>query len=418
MQARDKPGNAKIAVGETIQLAFETLRAHKLRSYLTLLGIILAVMTLVSVISVVNGLNLYVTDRVANLGANVFVVDRFGIITNAQQLARAQRRPIFTVDDYRALSSDLQLSGGVAATEGTTADVRAGNELYEDARLNGVTPNYVDVRAINIAAGRFLTEGDELHHQPVCFLGADLANRFFANVDPIGKTVRAGTQTYTVVGVAETIGSVFGISQDNFILIPFSVYRDSWHAPTASITFFVQARDTEMIDAAEDEVRVLLRSRHHLPYSAPDDFGILGSASIIGLWKQITGNVFALAIWLTAVFLVVGGIVIMNIMLATVTERTREIGIRKALGARRKHILMQFLAESGVLAAIGGIIGVALAVGLTSVVRATTPMPVSTPVSAIVTALGVSTAVGLFFGIYPAVRASRLDPIEALRSET
>ena len=406
-----------VALGETLAIAMDTLRAHKLRSYLTLLGIVLAVTTLVSVMSVVNGLNLYVTDRVANLGANAFVVDRFGIITNAQALAKAQRRPLLRVDDYQALASQLQLSQNVAAIEGTTVDVRAGNELFQDARLSGVTPNYIDVRSMDVAAGRFLTEGDELHRQPVCFIGAALASRFFPAADPLGRSIRAGTQTYLVVGVAAVIGSVFGISQDNFVMVPFSTYEQAWHAPNGSITMFVQARDTELLEAAEDEVRVVLRSRHHLAYSAPDDFGILGSASILSLWQKITGNVFALAVWLTAVFLVVGGIVIMNIMLASVTERTREIGIRRSLGARKKHILLQFMTESAVLATVGGILGVLLAYGVVSLGHATTSIPMEMPLGAVIVSLAVSTGVGLFFGIYPAMKAAKLDPIEALRAD-
>ena len=415
--AKEQNPMSHVALGETLAIAMDTLRAHKLRSYLTLLGIVLAVTTLVSVMSVVNGLNLYVTDRVANLGANAFVVDRFGIITNAQALAKAQRRPLLRVDDYQALASQLQLSQNVAAIEGTTVDVRAGNELFQDARLSGVTPNYIDVRSMDVAAGRFLTEGDELHRQPVCFIGAALASRFFPAADPLGRSIRAGTQTYLVVGVAAVIGSVFGISQDNFVMVPFSTYEQAWHAPNGSITMFVQARDTELLEAAEDEVRVVLRSRHHLAYSAPDDFGILGSASILSLWQKITGNVFALAVWLTAVFLVVGGIVIMNIMLASVTERTREIGIRRSLGARKKHILLQFMTESAVLATVGGILGVLLAYGVVSLGHATTSIPMEMPLGAVIVSLAVSTGVGLFFGIYPAMKAAKLDPIEALRAD-
>ncbi len=408
---------ASVALGETLRLALDALRSHKLRSFLTLLGVILAVTTLVAVMSVVEGLNLYISDRVANLGASVFVVDRLGIITNWDEFVKAQRRPTIRVEEYEDLAERMQLAQQVAALEGGVADVRFGNDLLEDVNIVGVTPNYADVRSYIVVAGRFFTEADELHRSPVCFLGADVVHRFFTYVDPIGKTIRAGAQAYEVVGVAKAIGSIFGQSQDNFVLIPFGVYQKSWHAPNGSLTMFVQARHPELMEAAQDEARLLLRARRHQRWDEPDSFGIVGSASITSLWEKLTGNIFQLAVGLTSVFLVVGGVVIMNIMLASVSERTREIGIRRSLGARRRHIVMQFLVESAVLAAVGGLIGILLALGLGALVRATTPMPITTPASAVLTALSLSTGVGLFFGIYPAVRASRLDPIEALRAE-
>jgi putative ABC transport system permease protein len=408
-----------VALGEALRMALDALRQHKLRSYLTLLGIVLAVTTLVAVMSVVNGLNLYVADRVANLGANVFVVDRMGIITNLRAFAAAQRRPPITAEDYRALSGGgLELSGEVGALEQAVSDVRGGNELAEDVNLTGVTPNYGEIRKVNVAYGRFITEVDELHRQAVCVLGWEVAGKLFPNVDAVGKEVRAGNQSYRVVGVAAEMGTVLGVSQDNFLIIPFSTFRAGWHRPNGSISLFVQARSPELMEAAQDEVRVILRTRHHLTYSEDDDFGILGSASILSLWEGITRQVFALAVSLTSVFLVVGGIVIMNIMLASVTERTHEIGIRKAVGARRGHILVQFLAESAMLSAIGGVIGVVVAMSVAAVVRATTPMPVETSLTAVAVSLLISTAVGLFFGIYPAWRAAKLAPIEALRAET
>lgn len=402
---------------ETFRLAIDALRAHKLRSFLTLLGVILAVATLVAVMSVVAGLNFYVADRVANLGANVYLVDRFGIITSQDAWVKAQKRPLVTLEEYQRLREYMKTAANVAATDDRVMDVRSGNILLESTDLTGVTPNYAEIRNMSLAAGRFLTEGDDLHHAPVCFIGTDVLKKFFSTVDPIGKTIRAGTNTYEVVGVATEIGSAFGQSQDNYILIPFSTYYKDWHKQNDWLTIFIQAQNAEVMQTSEDEARMFMRAWRHLPYDAPDNFAVFGSASIMALWNQITGNLFAVAVALTAVFLVVGGIVIMNIMLASVTERTREIGLRRSLGARKKHIVLQFMTESAVLAAVGGIMGLTLAYGIVAFVRAVTPIPVKTPLSAVIISLSVSTAVGLFFGIYPAMRAAKLDPIEALRAD-
>ena len=409
--------SAAITMGETLRLALDSLRAHKLRSFLTLLGVILAVTTLVAVMSVVAGLNFYVADRVANLGANVFVVDRFGIITSEDAWVKAQKRPLLTMEEFNRLRETMHTANAIAAIEGKSMDVRSGNQLLEDTEIQGVTPNYPEVRNMNLASGRMISEADELHRSPVCYIGADVAKKFFYNVDAIGKTIRVGAHSYQVIGVAAAIGTAFGQSQDNYMLIPLGTYYKEWHTQRDSLTLFVQARSAEMMATSEDEARLFLRAARHLPWAAEDNFGILGSDSIMTLWKELTGNLFGVAVALTAVFLVVGGIVIMNIMLASVTERTREIGLRRSLGARRKHIVLQFVTESSMLAAVGGIIGIALAYAVVALGRASTSIPMQTPLNAVILSLSVSTAVGLFFGIYPAMRAARLDPIEALRAE-
>jgi putative ABC transport system permease protein len=407
-----------VALKETLRLALDTLRSHKLRTFLTLLGVILAVTTLVAVISVLNGLNLYVATKIANLGANAFIVDRFGIITNEAAWYKARKRPPLLPDDLQALQSEMKLASAVVGEQQTVADVRYNNQLMEDVNIVGASPFFAPLEAIDVSSGRLLTEADELHRSPVCVIGADVDKRFFgAGVNPIGKTIRAGQSEYEIVGVAKELGTVLGQSRDNFIFISLGTYRKEWLRPDDSIMVFIQAANPEWIPAAEDEARVILRSRHHLRYQDADDFGLIEPSSLMSLWQSLTGNIFAIAVWVTSVFLVVGGIVIMNIMLASVTERTREIGVRKALGARRRHIIMQFLVESSLLSASGGAVGVLFALGIAFLVRATTPVPISTPLFAIAIALALSTAVGLFFGIYPAVRASRLNPIEALRVE-
>jgi putative ABC transport system permease protein len=421
MVAAMKPPNslfeARQAVGalrETIWIALDTLRAHKLRTFLTLLGVILAVTTLVAVISVLNGLNVYVADKVAN----AFVIDRIGIVTNQQEWFKARKRPTLGMDDLADLRNGMKLADTIAGQMRTFADVRYGNDLSEDVMIIGATPTFASIRDIDVSNGRLLTDIDEDHRAGVCVIGADVANKLFPGTDPVGKELRAGQGQYTIVGVATPKGNVLGQPQDNFVMIPLGTYRKELLTAQDSITFFVQARSPEFMDAAEDEARMILRSRHHLAYQAEDNFAIIAPTSIMGLWNRITGNAFGIAIWITSVFLVVGGVVIMNIMLASVTERTREIGLRKSLGARRRHIILQFLVESSVLAGLGGFLGVLAAVIISQLVRALFSIPTSTPFFSILIALFLSTAVGLFFGIYPAMRAARLDPIEALRAET
>jgi putative ABC transport system permease protein len=406
-----------VTVLETVRLALDALRAHKLRSFLTLLGVILAVTTLVAVMSVVAGMNFYVADRIANLGANVFIVDRFGIITSQDAWVKAQKRPLITMEDYERLRDNMKTANAVAALDDHNIDVRAGNERLESTDVMGVSANYAEVRNINVAQGRFLTESDDAHRAQIVFIGSDVAARLFPNVDPIGKTIRAETHEYQVVGVAVPIGSAFGQSQDNFMIMPIHTFEKELRRPRDWVGIFIQAPNAEMMSASEDEARMLMRAWRHLPYDAADNFAILGSDSIMALWHDLTGTLASVAVGLVSVFLVVGGIVIMNIMLASVTERTREIGIRRSLGARKKHILLQFMTESAVLAATGGVIGVLLAYGLVSLVKATTSIPVKTSVSGVILSLSVSAAVGLFFGIYPATRAAKLDPIEALRAD-
>jgi putative ABC transport system permease protein len=407
---------------ESARIALETLWSHKLRSFLTLFGVIVAVTTLIGVMSVVDGMNRYVAQRIANLGANVFYVTRFPIITNAKDYLEASRRnKQISLEDFEYLRDGLTLATEVGAVEFGQRDARGGRQSLEDISVRGVTPNMVFVAPDQkVAAGRYIAAGDQEHRSMVAFIGDDVVQQIFPNVDPLGKTLYVAGRPFQVVGTGEKMGSTLGQSQDNYVCVPLSTYMKVWGSlspRSGDLNIGIKCVSPGTMTRAMDQARVLMRIRRGLKPDEKDAFGVIASDSLTGLWNQIFGGLAAVAVAITSVFLVVGGIVIMNIMLASVTERTHEIGIRKSLGARRRDILMQFLVESSVLSTAGGGIGVMVAVGLVQLVGALTPVPMHTKVGAVVLPLIMSTAVGLFFGIYPARKAARLDPVEALRVE-
>ncbi|MGH8458550.1 MAG: ABC transporter permease, partial [Nevskiales bacterium] len=396
-------------------------RSHKLRSFLTLLGIIIAVTTLIAVISIVNGLNAYIAERVANFGANTFYIHRYGIITNAKDFLEARRHnKKITMGEYHYIRERLVLAEQVGALNITFSAVRGGHEDLEEVQIRGVTPNMVNIFRETVGTGRYITEVDYERRALVAFVGTDITKGLFPNLDPLGKTIRIRGLPFEIVGVAEPLGSALGQSRDNFVNIPLTTYQKvfgegSDDAPGVRIGVKYGSPAVKM--QVMDQARVLLRNLRGQKYEEKDRFGIIASESLTKLWDDIFGGIAGLAIGIVSVFLVVGGIVIMNIMLASVTERTREIGIRKSLGARQRDILMQFLVEASVMSTTGGVIGVLIAFGLTTLVSNTTDVPMRTPLGAVVLAVGVSTAVGLFFGIYPARKAARYDPVVALRAE-
>jgi len=412
-----RTGRRGVSIKEPVLIALETLRSHKLRSFLTLLGVILSVSTLIIVVSMVQGANRYVADKVANFGSNVFLVMRFPLITSAEQFVKLSRsNKNITWEDYEYVRDNMRYAEAVGLETHRNGKVKYKTESIEDIDVRGVTANMGGIDTEEPVIGRYVTDADDTHRANVTMIGNDVAKRFFAGIEPLGRSIYIDGEAYQVVGVAKEMGSAFGQSQDSFVYIPIQTWRKVYGSNT-SMNINVKALAADLMQPAEDEARMLMRSRRHLTAKQDDTFGVVEPSAIMELYNSLTGSLASSSIFIVMIFMVIGGIVIMNIMLASVTERTREIGVRKSLGATRRDVLLQFLVESGVMAAIGGVIGVMFA-ALVSFVIGKLIFPMSLPIGWVIGAVLLATSVGLFFGVYPAYKASKLNPIEALRFET
>ncbi len=406
---------------EAGRIAIDSLNKNKLRSFLTLVGIILATTTLISVTALIHGMNLYIANKVSNMGADGFRVVRMAWMSTRDPkklMIMNKRNPQIKPAEYKFINDNTTFLRGIGMIASTNGRISfQGQSTDNTISIQGITANIPALNNVQVGLGRGLSEEEIRRHAAAAFIGNDLSKRFFADRDPIGKTIQIDGNPFEVVGVAKELGSVFGQSQDNFVMIPIDTYFKIYGSQKG-IALVAKAADQQHLNQAEDEVTMLLRAFRHLRPGQEDDFGILSSDSFVSLWQRLTAAIAATAVGIVSVFMVVGGIVIMNIMLAAVTERTHEIGIRKSLGARRSDILNQFLVESATLAATGGLIGVIVAWVISSVVKSAASIPMALPVYSVLIGVGLSAVVGLFFGIYPAQQASKLDPIEALRSET
>ncbi len=409
---------------EAIRIALASLRANKLRSFLTVLGILIGVSSVITIVAITEGLDRYMADKVLDLGTKAFRLERMpDIVTSQEQWLEMMKRKRLDLDDLEVVKKACTLCSEVGGQTYTGGNVERGRTVQKNVSIAGITENIPRIGTIReLLAGRHIVQQEIEQASPVAVIGTDLADAFFGRMEPLGKEIQVDGHPLRVIGVAEKKGAVFGESQDNFVWMPISTFQKLF-GNRRSVHIHGEARTMADFDAAQDQVRVAMRNRRHLTYDKPDNFNIETGETVMELWKTATRGIYVVTLVVTGISLLVGGVVVMNIMLVSVTERIREIGVRKAMGARRGDILRQFLVESVILSGFGGLLGVlgaaAIAYLLATLLGNLMSTTFSAPVRpwAVSLALGVSSLVGLVAGIYPASRAAALDPVEALRNE-
>jgi putative ABC transport system permease protein len=403
---------------EAFKLALQSLWANKMRSILTLIGVVMGVASVIMVITLVNGANKYVATKLSGYGADVFTVTRMSsVIFTAEDYFRYKKRKIVRIEDYEAIREACTECAEIGAMLDKSTKVVYNGHSSDNTDLRGYTASMLPLNNIDIAIGRGFTPADVDHATHDAVVGYDIVDNILGDGDPIGKEIRVDGQPYTIVGVGDRQGKTLGQSQDNWVAIPITAYQQIYGYNDSVDIYARSIGNADAMLRAQDETRVLMRSRRHVAPGVPDDFEIETNDTFLDIWKSISALFTWVVLGLASIALVVGGIVIMNIMLVAVTERTREIGVRKALGAKQKDILLQFLIESATMAVTGGVLGVMGGVGVGKLITLVVGFPTSVPVWAIFLGLFLAGSVGIFFGVYPASKAAKLDPVVALRSE-